>query len=117
MDNSVSSNVAVIFEVKSTTNAQEMISLESLNRKALQELLLYYLRERDNGNNDIKYLIVTNLIEYFIFDAQLFESLFFNNKQLLNEYRDFAAGRKTSSKTDFFIRKLPRSISMRFTTL
>ena len=106
LDNNVSSNVAVVFEVKSTTNTQEMISLESLNRKALQELVLYYLRERDNGNNDIKYLVVTNLIDFFIFDAQLFERLFFKNKQLLTEYRDFAAGRKTSSKTDFFYREI-----------
>ena len=61
LDNNVSSNVAIVFEVKSTTNSQEMITLESLNRKALQELVLYYIRERDNGNNDIKYLVVTNL--------------------------------------------------------
>ena len=46
------------------------------------------------------------MIEFFIFDAQLFERLFYKNKQLLTEYRDFAAGRKTSSKTDFFYKEI-----------
>lgn len=44
-----------------------MISNDNLNRKALQELLLYYLKERVNKkNNDIKYLIATNIHEFFI---------------------------------------------------
>ena len=45
-----------------------MISNDNLNRKALQELLLYYLKERvSKKNNDIKYLIATNIHEFFIF--------------------------------------------------
>ncbi len=106
LDNRADSNVAVIFEVKSTTNNHEMISLDSLNRKALQELVLYFFREREGGNTDIRYLVVTNLIEFFIFDAQLFERLFYKNKRLVNEYRDFTAGRKTCSKTDFFYKEI-----------
>ncbi len=33
------------------TNASEMITKDNLNKKALQELLLYYLRERVEKNN------------------------------------------------------------------
>lgn len=38
--------VAVIIEAKSPSNKSEMITAANLNGKALQELVLYYLRER-----------------------------------------------------------------------
>ncbi len=106
LDNTSSSNVGVVFEVKSTTNRHEMITLNSLNRKALQELVFYFLRERERGNNDMKYLVATNLVEFFIFDAQLFERLFYKNKRMLKEYNDFVSGRKTSSTTEFFYKEI-----------
>ncbi len=74
LDKTIKSNIGLLIEVKSTTNKGEMISNDNLNRKALQELLLYYLKERVNKkNNDIKYLIATNIHEFFIFDAHEFE--------------------------------------------
>lgn len=72
--------VGVIIEVKKPTNVGEMITKDDLNRKALQELLLYYLRERHtNKNIQLKQLVVTNIYEYFVFDAQEFERLFYSN--------------------------------------
>jgi type II restriction/modification system DNA methylase subunit YeeA len=71
------------------------------------ELLLYYLRERvDEKNTDLKYLAVTNIYEHFLFDAQEFERLFYADKQLIKEYRDFADDRKVSSNTDFFYKEI-----------
>ena len=103
LDKTTKSNIGLLIEVKSTTNKSEMISNDNLNRKALQELLLYYLKERvSKKNNDIKYLIATNIHEFFIFDAHEFERKFYQNKQLRREFQDFVDGRKTSSKTDFF---------------
>lgn len=103
LDKTVKSNIGLIIEVKSTTNKSEMISVDNLNRKALQELLLYYLRERiSKKNTDIKYLIATNIYEFFIFDAQEFEQKFYQNKKLKKEFQDFEDGRKTSRKTEFF---------------
>ena len=68
LDKTTKSNIGLLIEVKSTTNKSEMISNDNLNRKALQELLLYYLKERvSKKNNDIKYLIATNVHEFFIF--------------------------------------------------
>ena len=65
LDKTIKSNIGLLIEVKSTTNKGEMISNDNLNRKALQELLLYYLKERVNKkNNDIKYLIATNIHEF-----------------------------------------------------
>ena len=110
LDKTSKSNIGLLIEVKSTTNKNEMISVGNLNRKALQELLLYYLRERiSKKNSDIKYLIATNLYEYFIFDAQEFEQKFYQNKKLKKEFQDFEDGRKTSRKTDFFYSEIASS--------
>ena len=110
LDKTSKSNIGLLIEVKSTTNKNEMISVGNLNRKALQELLLYYLRERiSKKNSDIKYLIATNVYEYFIFDAQEIEQKFYQNKKLKKEFQDFEDGRKTSRKTDFFYSEIASS--------
>ena len=110
LDKTNKSNIGLLIEVKSTTNKNEMISVDNLNKKALQELLLYYLRERiSKKNTDIKYLITTNIYEYFIFDAQEFEQKFYQNKKLRKEFQDFEDGRKTSRKTDFFYSEIASS--------
>src|SRR5688572_12419147 len=49
---SVNDPIGVIIEVKSITNRPEMISAEKPNAKALHELILYYLRERIEKNNN-----------------------------------------------------------------
>lgn len=99
--------VGVIIEVKKPTNIGEMITREDLNRKALQELLLYYLRERHtNKNIQLKHLIVTNIYEYFVFDAQEFERLFYSNKKLIKRFEEFNDGALTSEKTDFFYKEI-----------
>ena len=71
------------------------------------ELLLYYLRERvDEKNTDLRYLAITNIYEHYLFDAQEFERLFYSDKQLLKEYKDFTEDRKVSSNTDFFYKRI-----------
>jgi hypothetical protein len=66
------SSVGVILEVKSPANAAEMPTWDKINTKALQELLLYYLRERITHHNlEIRHLVVTNVHEWFIFDARV----------------------------------------------
>lgn len=99
--------IAVLFEVKAPANTKEMVSRKSLAAKAMYELLLYYLRLRlDEGNNDLKYLVATNIYEWFIFDARQWEELFFNNSKLKKEYKDWAQGSKTSAKTDLFYKEI-----------
>ena len=84
-----------------------MITKEDLNRKALQELLLYYLRERHIKKNiQLKQLIVTNVYEYFVFDAHEFERIFYSNKKLIKRFEEFNAGALTSEKTDFFYKEI-----------
>lgn len=94
---------AVLTEIKRPKNKLEMITKENLNAKAMHELILYYLEERINHkNNEIKYLIATNVYEWFIFDATLFEHLFYNNKKLVKDYEHWRDKQKTSGNTDFF---------------
>ena len=107
LGSNIEAPVGVIIEVKKPTNVGEMITQEDLNRKALQELLLYYLRERHtNKNIQLKQLIVTNIYEYFVFDAQEFERLFYSNKKLIKRFEEFNDGALTSEKTDFFYKEI-----------
>lgn len=93
------SSVGVIIEVKSPTNKAEMISKTSLNSKALQEMILYFLRERITHNNlEIKHVVATNINEWFVFDGQLFDKLFAQNKNFVKQFQDFEEG-KLSVKT------------------
>lgn len=101
------STVGVILEAKKPTNKGEMITTKKLNAKAFQELVLYYLRERIiHKNLEVKHLVVTNINEWFIFDATLFDRLFAQNKNLVKQFNDFEAGRLADIKTDFFYKQI-----------
>ncbi|CAN5432714.1 TaqI-like C-terminal specificity domain-containing protein [soil metagenome] len=116
--NNAKSSVGVIIEAKKPTNKTEMIKsfavgdspqqmISKLNAKAFQELVLYYLRERITHKNlEVKYLIATNINEWFIFDATLFDRLFAQNKNLVKQFNDFEAGRLADTKTDFFYKQI-----------
>lgn len=104
-----SSPVGVIIETKQSGNNAEMISSKKLNSKALQELLLYYLRERITHKNlELKHLIATNVYEWFIFDANIFENCFAKNKNLIKKFEDFEAKRLSGNKTDFFYSEIAK---------
>ncbi|MDO5322091.1 MAG: Eco57I restriction-modification methylase domain-containing protein, partial [Bacteroidia bacterium] len=107
LGSSIDAPVGVIFEVKMPGNVSEMVTKGNLNRKALQEILLYYLRERvEKKNIQLKHLVITNIYEFFIFDAQEFEKAFYSNKKLLKAFDDFNNGKLTSDKTDFFYKEI-----------
>jgi len=102
-----SDSVGVIIEAKRSANAGEMIKADNINSKALQELVLYYLRERITLKNlEVKNLIVTNVSEWFIFDANIFEKHFAQNKKLIQQFIDFEAGTLSGIKTDFFYKEV-----------
>ncbi len=105
--NKAKSTVGVIIEAKKPTNRGEMVTREKLNVKAFQELVLYYLRERITHKNlEVKYLVVTNINEWFIFDSNTFEKLFAQNKSLVKQFHDFEGGRLAGKTTDFFYREI-----------
>ncbi|MDR0546586.1 MAG: class I SAM-dependent DNA methyltransferase, partial [Dysgonamonadaceae bacterium] len=112
--NNADSPVGVLIEVKSPANRSEMVSKENLNVKSFQELVLYYLRERKTGKNfELRYLIITNIYEWFVFDAQDFEKLFYQNKNLLKLFEQFEAGKLSGTNTDFFYREIAAPIIVR----
>jgi adenine-specific DNA-methyltransferase len=102
-DKTAHSSVGVIIEVKRPSNKIEMVNCDNLNKKALQELVLYYLRERISHKNlHLKQLIITNINEWFIFDARVFEGCFAENKQLVKDFNEFESGTLAGHKTKSF---------------
>ena len=101
------STVGVLFELKKPSNKSEMPTCKDINTKAFHELILYYLRERiTNKNIEIKYLVITNIFEWFIFNANDFEKLFSSDKNLVKQFIDFEEGRLSGTNTDFFYKSI-----------
>ena len=86
-----------------------MITRQNLNAKAFHELLLYYFRERlDAHNSDIRYCVITNIYEWFIFDAALIDRLFFRNAHLTKEYKAWATKQKVSTNNELFYKEIAK---------
>ena len=101
--------VGVILEAKRPSNKAEMITAAKPNTKAFQELVLYYLRERvEEKNNDIKFLVATNINEWFIFEASYFEKAFFKNKSFVKQYEDWRDGKKVTKETTLFYNEIAK---------
>ena len=107
--NSKYSSVGVIIEAKRPTNQNEMPTIDDLNKKALQELVLYFLRERIVKNNlEIKHLIVTNVKEWFIFDGALFDKHFAQDNKFEQKFKDFESGKLSITTTDQFYEQIAK---------
>ena len=101
------SPVGVLIEVKKPTNKSEMVSKENLNAKAFQELVLYYFKERSKAKNfELRYIVITNINEWFVFDAQDFEKFFYQNKSLHDKFKQFDKGTLSGKTTDFFYKEI-----------
>lgn len=87
LGNATTDDVGVLLEFKKPTEKRDMVSAENANVKALQEIVLYYLRQTvDHDNHKITNLVVTNIYEWFIFDGVWFEKNIFRNIKLKKEY-------------------------------
>ncbi len=112
-DASNKSPVGVLFEIKRPSNKTEMISTETLNCKAFHEAILYYLRERfEEKNIQLKYIVITNLFEWFVFDASDFERLVTTENQgvasLKKQYENWKSDKLINSKTDLFYNEIAK---------
>jgi type II restriction/modification system DNA methylase subunit YeeA len=100
-------HINVLIEVKRPSNTNEFLNEQNINKKALHELLLYYLQERvDKKNNNIKHLIATNGYEWFLFKGEDFYTHFYKNTALRKEYQAFRDGEKDSSKNELFYNEI-----------
>jgi hypothetical protein len=115
--NKASTTVGIIIEAKKPTNKSEMVTTSKLNVKAFHELVLYYLRERITHKNvEVKHLIATNINEWFVFDATIFERLFAQNKSLVQKFIEFEEGRLADTRTDFFYKQIVEPFISELTT-
>jgi len=81
------SEVGIIIEAKRPTNINEMVTADNPNKKALHELILYYLDERNQAaNNQLKQLVMTNVNQWFIVDANYFDKHIYRNTQIKKLY-------------------------------
>ena len=93
--------VNVIFEIKKP-KSNEFPTTADINCKAVHEAVLYYIRERyEEKNDEVKHIIITNIYEWFVFDARDFENVFYTNS-LIKEYEKWKSGQKTSKNTEHF---------------
>jgi hypothetical protein len=113
LGNNTTDDVGVLLEFKKPTEKRDMVSAENANVKALQELVLYYLRQTvDHDNHKITNLVVTNIYEWFIFDGVWFEKNIFRNTKLKKEYLAF----KTSGHdTKYFYENVAAKYLAEFT--
>ena len=101
--NEATSSIEVIIETKSPNNQSEFPSVHNLNCKAMQELVLYFMREWDKKNYTLKHLIITNGYEWFIIDAKEFKRYFVDDKKFKDEYEKYANhGTLFSETKDFY---------------
>ncbi len=101
------SKIGVIVETKALKNSSEMISADDINRKAFHELIRYYFEERKT-NLELKHLIITNSIDWYIFDATEFERLFYQNKTFRNNYNSLTNNQLVSKNTDLFYSEIAK---------
>ncbi len=97
---------AVLFEVKREANKADMIRKDDINRKAMHELILYFMRERKSGNTDIQHLIICTEFEFYVFEASIFEREFYRNAAFRKDFEAWAAGQKSDKTTEFFYREI-----------
>lgn len=70
------SHALVLIETKKI-NSQDMVNGSHLNRKALHQLISYYIQEEiKNRNTFIKNIIATDGFNWFFFDVKTFHKLF-----------------------------------------
>lgn len=94
----------VLFEFKGP-GRPDMISTDCFRKKALYELVLYYLREEiKNANHDIKHLVITDCNQFFIFEKSLFYRLFAKNRKLVKSV--LQADDNRSDRTEYIYNEL-----------
>lgn len=81
-DKNIDKNV-VLFEFKKIKSS-EMITKDDIAKKAMFEIVLYYiLEEHENKNTDIKHLIISDGYQYFIFEKGQFWDFFGKDKKFV----------------------------------
>ena len=97
-----SSKPLVLIEAKRTTNSNEMITADNPYAKSFYEITKYYFEEKKKGNNEIKFLIITNFYDFFIFNAAEFERVIGNNKDITTAFDKWKNKQLINSTSEYF---------------
>ena len=101
-ENHEDSQAQVLIECKNPKRDNgEMINDEHLNRKALHEVITYYIDELCRGNYDVKYLVVTNGYDWYVFEALMVRQLIATN-ELIEKYKAIKAPAISRTKMTTF---------------
>ncbi len=60
------------------------------------------------GNIDIKFLVVSNGYQFYIFEASTFERAFFNNTSFKRDFIEWQEKKKSDHTTDFFYNNIAK---------
>ena len=100
-DYSTSAKTNVFLETKSTTST-EMVKQDDLQAKAFYETILYYMNERQDGNDELKYIVITNMREWCIIDALDYDRIFWRDSYFRKKYDLFIKKKLAFKDTDQF---------------
>ena len=92
---------SVIIEAK-VYESSAMITKGDINKKALHEAILYFMRERHNGNKTLYHIVITDFYNWFVFDAKDFETLFWKNKSIKKIFDSVKDPSVLGSRTEDF---------------
>lgn len=92
-------------ETKSTTST-EMVKRDDLQAKAFYETILYYMDERQRGNVELKYIVITNMYEWCIIDALDYDRLFWRDSYFNKIYKQFINGQLAFRDTNQFYEEI-----------
>ncbi len=104
-----SSRPSVIVEAK-VVNSKDMITPGEINKKAFHEAVLYFMRERDQGNDELFHIIITDFYNWFVFDAKDFDRLFWRNASIKKLYTSYKSPSLLGDTTAEFYKALEREL-------
>jgi len=111
-----------IIETKNPINKAEMIQINNLNKKAMWEVLFYYMDatrdvngssvQQNYNNNEVRRIIVTDSFNWFIFDANEIEKIC--SGYLEKEFFKYQRGQLTyKNKIDKFYEQINKYLDSR----
>lgn len=107
------SKVGVIFELKKPKNKAEMLTTKDIFKKAFFEAILYFLWEAvDKQNLEVKNIVISNIYEYFIFDARDIKRIFLDkSKTLETTFKKWRNNQLTDDKTDTMYKEIENFVN------
>jgi len=100
---------AVIIEAKAV-DSSAMISKHDINKKALHEAILYFMRERAKGNDRLYHIIITDFYRWFVFDAKDFDRFFWKNGEIKKIFESVKDPSVLGDRTEDFYKLIASKI-------